>query len=169
MFPRSLCRKWHLIVWASICPTIIHTQSLLVQDMTTPKSCILYEHALLEAKKVADSHPDWIVMRCSGISMNPLFGPSSILLVNESNGLSVKEGMVVIYEDEEGDLVSHRIVKLTENRFLTQGLNNHLPDSRLITREDIIGVVFGVFYTKGLTRFENAGSEDLSIALGKSN
>lgn len=136
--------------------------------MSVPASCISYTAALEEAKHVAAQNEDWQVMRCSGFSMNPMFGSGSILLVNTSNALSVREGMVVIYRDQEGDLISHQVIAVHQAGYLTQGLNNPAPDPERIDRGRIEGVVFGVFYTGGPQPLTRSEDRALPIVLGKS-
>ncbi len=128
-----------------------------------------YRNAVGDALEVASTDPDWKVMRGAGDSMLPLFGDSSLLLVERTDYSSLKVGMIAVYRDGEGDLVAHRIFSREGCGFRAKGFNNRRLDSDPVTGANFLGIVFGVVTAPKGTGDESALAltGDLPIAYGK--
>lgn len=125
---------------------VVPVSATAVNTQSTPVS---YRQALADAERVASLHPDWIVMRTAGDSMAPHYNDNAILLVAKADFNSLRPGMIAVYRDAEGDLVGHPLVTLNENGWVAKGPNNGISDPTLVTPENFLGVVFGVFHSAG--------------------
>lgn len=128
-----------------------------------PKSSVSFEQALADAQKVTAMNPAWSVMRCAGISMDPFFGEDSLMLVEAVEIGKVREGMVIVYRDAEGDLVAHSVVSVTADGVIAKGFNNRSEDPHPVTSESLVGVAFGYLHTNGA----HADASTLPVAIGK--
>lgn len=124
-----------------------------------------------DAQRVASMNARWEAMRASGLSMAPYYADDSILLVERSAWGQLREGMIIVYADAAGDLVGHTLVRQTEAGWVARGVNNDGEDPALVTRENFVGVIFGVFNTAGLpessTLLAEVSSSQLPVVLGK--
>jgi signal peptidase I len=76
--------------------------------------------------------------------MEPEFGNASLLLVAHAGFDELQPGMVVVYRDQAGDLVAHKVLQATAGGWIVKGLNNDRADPGLVTAENLRGVVFGI-------------------------
>jgi signal peptidase I len=92
-----------------------------------------------------------IEARFSGDSMRPTIASGANLRVRCSEVAEV--GDVLVFVDEAGQLVVHRVVGLLAEPWLalTWGDGNPLPDRPIVDRERIIGVVAGVETAAGFS------------------
>lgn len=88
-------------------------------------------------------------------SMDPLFDTKHTLIVRgrESfNDNDLKKGEIIVYMNELGDLISHRIIKVDAdangNIYTCEGDNNNTPDTCIIRYANIKYLVVGIVYTK---------------------
>lgn len=73
-------------------------------------------------------------------SMEPEFYPGDIVIVKNKNKTELKVDDIVTFVDD-GDIVTHRIMKETEEGYITKGDNNEVEDARTLKDENIIGKV----------------------------
>jgi signal peptidase I len=114
-----------------------------------------FTQALADAHQVTNLNSGWKVFVSSGESMLPQIDHNSLLLVAKTDFDELKEGMLVVYRDGSGDLVSHRLIEHTSEGWIAKGLNNYQKDPGLVTRDNLQGVVFGTM------RYQ-AGSDNLA-------
>ena len=76
-----------------------------------------------------------------GPSMAPTFRPGQVLYINPQ-GRGIAAGDVIVFHHQEGkDHVVHRVIKLTEDGYLTRGDNNLRNDPAPILPGQIVGRV----------------------------
>jgi hypothetical protein len=120
-----------------------------------PTAGVPFNQALMDAQTVARQHEGWKVYMSHGDSMGVEFNGSSLLIADRADFSSLKPGMLVIYRDASGDLVSHRLISQTAQGWVIKGLNNDKVDPGLVTADNLVGVVFGIVNYQ-------AGSDDLT-------
>ncbi len=109
-----------------------------------PSTNVPYAQALKDAQFIASQNPDWDVARCQGYSMSPFFTERSVLLVKKLPFEKLREGMVAVYTDHEGDLVAHKVVDRGEHGWRCQAFQNDIDDPTPVTRENFRGIAFAV-------------------------
>lgn len=126
--------------------------------------------AIQDAEVVAAQNRNWRVMVGDGHSMAPYFHEGSVLLVDRARFDDLKPGMMVVFRDDEGDLVGHWLVSRIRGHWVTRGVNNKRHDPGFMSRPDYEGVVFGVLHSSGQDAEGLAYAQQLSlpIVLGKS-
>jgi len=134
-------------------------------------SSVPYATALEDAMKVASLHDDWEVMRAAGVSMNPFYNGDSIIILDRSKFSELSAGMIVIYTDREGELVGHTIIRRSDQGWIAKGLNNDVEDPVLVTEDNYVGTLFGVFNTSGALKDPSLlaaiGADRMHIVIGK--
>lgn len=118
-----------------------------VSAQTAPSSSVPFEMAVKEAAWLTGLYPTWNIYRGEGESMHPHYGGHSLLIVNETNISAVKSGMIVLFEDAEGDRVAHLVERSEAGELWTRGANNPSTDPATVTAENFIGVIVGVMHT----------------------
>lgn len=122
-----------------------------------PVSSVALDHALRDAAKLAEHHPEMRVLRVEGSSMLPYFGRGSVLLVKPANSATLKAGMVVVYTNRFAESVAHRITGGDAiTGWVVKGYNNAEADSTRVTSDNLIGTVYATLFAKGVsesTRF----------------
>jgi signal peptidase I len=103
-----------------------------------------FAQALADARQIANLNTGWQVYLSRGESMLPQIDQGSLLLADKADFAHLTPGMLVVYRDHDGDLVSHRLIAWTRNGWIAKGLNNDRPDPGLVTRGNLQGVVFGI-------------------------
>jgi hypothetical protein len=116
-----------------------------------------FTQALADAQQVTNLNSGWKVYVSQGESMLPQIDHNSLLLVAKTDFDKLSPGMLVVYRDASGDLVSHRLISRTNDGWVAKGLNNYRQDPGLVTRDNLQGVVFG-------TMKYAAGSDNLATA-----
>jgi len=114
-----------------------------------------FTQALADAHQVTSLNSGWTVYVSHGESMLPQIDHNSLLLVDKASFDKLAVGMLVVYRDASGDLVSHRLIQCTSAGWVAKGLNNTQEDPSLVTRDNLQGVVFGVMHYQ-------AGTETLA-------
>lgn len=73
-------------------------------------------------------------------SMEPEFYPGDMVVVTKPNTSKLAPNDIITFT-MDGEIVTHRIIEKTPEGFITQGDNNNVQDSQVITPENIIGKV----------------------------
>lgn len=86
-----------------------------------------------------------------GLSMAPaLFPGNSVCYKEFDDSVTVLEGDMIIFEGENGRIV-HTVISRTNTEagvgYVTKGYNNVARDPKIVTEDEIVGVVTGVRYT----------------------
>lgn len=72
-------------------------------------------------------------------SMSPKFNKNDIIIIQEQK--EYKVGDIVTYKADDGNIVTHRIIEIDENGFITKGDNNNTKDENPICINQIKGKV----------------------------
>jgi len=121
--------------------------------------------ALADATALAALHGDARVMQVSGSSMLPFFGSGSLLVVKAVKAAQLSKGMVVVYRNNFGETVAHRLVNRTATGWIAQGYNNSAADSTLVTEANLRGVVYATVHTAGLPVVASAARHTPEVVL----
>ena len=74
-------------------------------------------------------------------SMEPEFYPGDIVIAKHKNETDIKVNDIVTYRDNDGVIITHRIIEETPDGYITKGDNNNVEDADILTKENIIGEV----------------------------
>ncbi len=77
-------------------------------------------------------------------SMSPIFSKNDIIIIKEQN--EYKVGDIVAYNNN-GEIITHRIIEKNGNEFYTKGDNNNAKDKSPICINDIKGKVIFILYS----------------------
>ncbi|MBK9992135.1 MAG: S24/S26 family peptidase [Verrucomicrobia bacterium] len=81
----------------------------------------------------------------SGGSMQPVFGSNTMVVISKIAYEDLKPGMTVAYMSRKGHQVVHQILEKKARGWRVQGLNNENVDQELVTRENLLGVIYASF------------------------
>lgn len=74
-------------------------------------------------------------------SMEPKFYPGDIVITQHKDKADIKVNDIVTYQDNEGVIITHRIIEETNEGYITKGDNNNVNDADVLKEESIIGEV----------------------------
>lgn len=109
-------------------------------------------------------------------SMEPIIKPNDLIIVKSVPEDKIKEGSIINFSSSNsGTTITHRVVNIIKENgktyYKTKGDNNNVEDSKLISLDDIYGIVIfkiskvGLIFTKILT---GAGLSTIFILLALS-
>jgi len=81
----------------------------------------------------------FILAKGEGWSMYPTIMDDDYLIV-DTTPEDLKVGDIIVYV-HDGELIGHRIIKITKEGYIVKGDNNQAPDPWIVKREEIIGEV----------------------------
>lgn len=102
---------------------------VLVLNIMTTKSDKLFEII---------GYRSYIVL--SG-SMEPEFYPGDMVITKHKSKTDIKVNDIVTYRDNDGVIITHRIMEETPEGYITKGDNNNVEDADMLTEKNIIGEV----------------------------
>ncbi len=74
-------------------------------------------------------------------SMEPEFYPGDLVITQHKDNADIKVNDIVTYRDNEGIIITHRIIEETNEGYITKGDNNNVKDADILKDQDIIGEV----------------------------
>lgn len=74
-------------------------------------------------------------------SMKPRFYPGDIVITKHKNKTDIQVNDIVTYIDNDGVIITHRIIEETPEGYITKGDNNNVEDADILIKENIIGEV----------------------------
>jgi len=74
-------------------------------------------------------------------SMEPEFYPGDLVITKHKNKTDIQINDIVTYRDNDGVIITHRIIEETPEGYITKGDNNNVEDADILTKENIIGEV----------------------------
>lgn len=101
--------------------------------------------AWLKARTVADHTPAAFVLVGSGGSMQPLYAPGTILVLQQLPFAELKRGQTALYRTKQQKVVAHVLVAKARDGWRVQGLNNAMHDMEPVVCENFVGVVVAAF------------------------
>lgn len=73
-------------------------------------------------------------------SMEPTIQTGSICFINKHTDINdIKEKDIIAFKHNDGTLVTHRAVEITESGIKTKGDNNKDEDSNIVVKENFVG------------------------------
>jgi hypothetical protein len=115
-----------------------------------PTANVTIDQAWDDAKMVAARAPGRMPVMGTGISMQPVYGDNTLLVISPIAYEQLRAGMTVAYRNSQGVRVVHRLVEKVDDGWKVMGLNNAAVDGELVTRRNLIGVIYASF------NYENA-------------
>jgi hypothetical protein len=110
-----------------------------------PTANVSVDQAWADAKLVAARAPGRIPVMGTGISMQPVYGDNTLLVISPIAYDRLRAGMTVAYRNSQGARVVHRLVEKVDDGWKVMGLNNANVDGELVTRRNLIGVIYASF------------------------
>lgn len=98
-----------------------------------------------EASLLADSTAGAFVLVGSGQSMQPLYGPGTILVLRQLSFDELKRGQTILYRNHENKVVAHVLVAKARDGWRARGLNNRIHDMEPVSAENLVGVVVAAY------------------------
>ena len=74
-------------------------------------------------------------------SMEPKFYPGDMVITKHKNKSDIQINDIVTYRDNEGVIITHRIIEETPKGYITKGDNNNVEDAEILKHDNIIGEV----------------------------
>jgi signal peptidase len=74
-------------------------------------------------------------------SMEPAIPVGSIVVIKPVNPETLKTGDIICFKLSEPTSITHRIINITDQGFITQGDANNAPDLWTVKKENVIGKV----------------------------
>lgn len=74
-------------------------------------------------------------------SMEPEFYPGDMVITKHKSKTDIQINDIVTYRDNDGVVITHRIIKETPEGYITKGDNNNVEDAEILTKDNIIGEV----------------------------
>lgn len=102
--------------------------------------------AFRDAEAVANRETGRVTAKGTGVSMAPVFGDNTLLVINPIRFEDLEPGMTVAYVNGKGVRVVHKLVSRTKGGWFAIGINNPRVDEDLVTPENLIGVVYATFH-----------------------
>jgi hypothetical protein len=112
----------------------------------TPTTTTSIGEAFTDAEAVASREPGRTTAKGTGDSMAPVYGDSTLLVINPILYEELQAGMTVAYLNGRGLRVVHKLVSRTRTGWFVAGINNARIDEDLVTPENLLGVVYASFH-----------------------
>jgi len=84
-----------------------------------------------------------------GSSMEPVLLDGTVIVLKKVDFSELKAGMDVAYTNRKGEQIVHKLVRKKGNGWVAKGINNSYEDPDLVTKKNLIGVLYGIFYNQG--------------------
>ncbi len=97
------------------------------------------------ASAMAERAPNAFVLVGSGLSMQPLYAPGTILVLQRFPYELLEPGQTVLYRNQARKVVAHVLVAKARDGWRVAGLNNHRHDMEPVRVENLVGVVIAAF------------------------
>ncbi len=113
-----------------------------VRNEAVPSSTVPKYKAWNDAETIAGREKGRAPLAGGGISMNPVYGENTMLVVKPIDFAQLKAGMTVVYLNSGGRRVAHQLIAKEGGGWRSQGINNYSEDKDLVTPQNYIGVVY---------------------------
>jgi len=149
MFRRASCLLVGLVLSAGYVGASQETDDAWIRGVFTgksPRAVILAEtDAWQRAATVAEHAPDSFVLVGSGRSMQPLYVPGTILVLQQFPYELLERGQTVLYRNAARKIVAHVLVAKVRDGWRVAGLNNRDHDMEPVSAANLVGVVIAAF------------------------
>lgn len=144
------------VVWSSLALLIATTTTLSATEQDSwirgvytgpsPRPLVAAEEdAWQRASEIAESIPGGFVLVGSGRSMQPLYEPDTILVLQHLPFHELRRGQTALYRTRTGKVIAHVLVSKTRDGWRARGLNNRLHDMEPVLSENLVGVIVAAF------------------------
>ena len=112
----------------------------------SPRPTVLSEtEAWQRAGFLAEHTSRAFVLVGSGESMQPLYAPGTILVLQQCPYSQLQPGQTALYRNQAGKIVAHVLVAKAHDGWRTTGLNNRSHDMEPVVAQNFVGVVIAAF------------------------
>ncbi len=112
------------------------------------------------ASIIAERAPDSFVLVGSGRSMQPLYTPGTILVLQQFPYELLERGQTVLYRNQARKIVAHVLVAKARDGWRVAGLNNRSHDLEPVQADNLVGVVIAAFQPLPVPRVQLAALSD---------
>lgn len=133
------------VLWTAGCAGAPERPHEAREPSVPPSTDVAVDQAWHDAKAVADRGPGRMPAVGTGSSMQPVYGEGTFLVINPIAFDELRPGMIVAYRNRRGVRVVHRLVVKLADGWRVVGLNNDRVDEDVVTRENLIGVIYASF------------------------
>lgn len=112
----------------------------------SPRAVALAEtEAWQRASLMAERTPDAFVLIGAGRSMQPLYAPGTILVLQKFPFELLERGQTVLYRNHVRKIVAHVLVAPARDGWRAAGLNNPQHDAEPVSPDNLVGVVIAAY------------------------
>lgn len=97
------------------------------------------------ASTLADHTSRTFMLVGSGKSMQPLYAPGTILVLQQCAYDSLQPGQTALYRNHAGKVVAHVLVTKARDGWRATGLNNRIHDMEPVLAKNLVGIVIAAF------------------------
>ena len=111
----------------------------------TPTSATPKNEVVAAARQLRSQEAGRTAGQGGGVSMAPLYGENTVLVIQPIAFEDLEPGMIVAYRGPDGVQIVHKLLRREGDSWVAIGINNETIDRMRVTRENLIGVVYGIF------------------------
>ena len=97
------------------------------------------------AGQLAAATPGAFVLVGGGESMQPLYAPGTILVMQLCAYEKLERGQTALYRNNLSKVVAHVLVAKARDGWRATGLNNRIHDMEPVVAENLVGVIIAAF------------------------
>jgi len=119
----------------------------------SPRPVVVEEtEAWKQANRFAETKPGAFVLVGGGKSMQPLYAPGTILVMQECPYEKLERGQTALYRNRAGKAVAHVLITKARDGWRVAGLNNRTHDMEPVLAQNLVGVVIAAFRPSATSR-----------------
>lgn len=149
MFRRAPWIFSGLLLWSGLVGSARETDDPWIRGVFTGRSprpvAAPDTEAWQRAGALAEQLPGVFVLVGSGESMQPLYAPGTILVMQRCAYDKLLPGQTALYRNLVGKVVAHVLVTRARDGWRATGLNNLIHDMEPVVAENFVGVVIAAF------------------------
>jgi signal peptidase I len=112
----------------------------------SPRPVVAQETAAWQhAGELAAKTRGAFVLVGSGQSMQPLYAPGTIMVLQACAYPQLQSGQTVLYRNKSGKIVAHVLIAKARDGWRTAGLNNPVHDMEPVVADNLVGIVIAAF------------------------
>jgi signal peptidase I len=121
--------------------------SSVPESASAPRSSVSRDHALTLATLTARTVGGEVFQIAPTGSMKPTLDESSVVTVERVAFTALRRGDIIVYRNNAGVPIIHRLYEQHGARWLVLGDNNSSIDTEAVTAGNFVGRVCAIFYT----------------------
>jgi hypothetical protein len=98
-----------------------------------------------QASQLAEMTPGAFVLVGGGMSMQPLYAPGTILVMQQCAYEKLQRGQTALYRNKAHKVVAHVLIAKVRDGWRVAGLNNRIHDMEPVLADNLVGVVIAAF------------------------